>query len=310
MRWPRRILNAAYHSGLLILIGESGPSLWHFDWATEIPVQIPFIPEGFRGTVDAVAINVEYYCFAVDHQVWAFSRKSHSAIAVFTGMRGIAVKGIAVDVTFSGNYILALTREEGVYQWDLRTKPPFGSLCVPHMRHVPRHRWNGLHGEFEDMLGWCRRARLLCSINASNLVLERYREHEWYDSSFKEIPTKWIDTMSMPLDEITQMDMFGEFIIRTSVEHNPSFLIQDPRTGDIIKEAIHLPNHPSALGDFIGVTLNPRAIICFYTSGIYVISMSISKKEETLLDDLFLHASSSRMLRVKTRDWPERRIGF
>ncbi|KAH8586986.1 hypothetical protein B0O99DRAFT_602041 [Bisporella sp. PMI_857] len=160
--WPRCISNAAYHSGLLILIGEYGPSLWYFDWVTETLEKISFKFEAFPATVDAVAINQEYYCFAVLQRVWLFSRRSHSTIAVFTGM-----SDIAVDVTFSGNYILALTRTEGVYQWDLRTNPPFGSLYVPHMKHIPSRNWNGFHGEYEDILGWRRRARLLSSPNAS-----------------------------------------------------------------------------------------------------------------------------------------------
>jgi hypothetical protein len=297
--WPGHIVNAAYHSGLLILTERFQTSLWRLDFAVDIPVRLSDFKTPYS---TALAINGDYYCFADTKQICVFSRKFYSKVANLLGGN----LGSVVDITISGERILALTKWYGIYEWDLSANPPVCpnilSLEPINVSYIRQRRRVGIEGCYEDVLGWERRKRVLLNFNTKDFIIEGYENLSWYNSNGKEFKT----TVTGSENKMSSLDMVGNFLVQATIEQEPTFLIQDAKTSETVKDLTHLPKHYASLGDFLGATFNPRQIIFLYTSGIYVISKVISERIKDLTDDLFSQASCSRMLRIRTRNWPEK----
>lgn len=282
--WPRDITNAALHSGLVLLQHGGGIDLFSVKYDQQAPKRV----RTFSYFASAMSINRNYYFFCVGASVLMFDRDSHSLIVELTGMRR------AVDLIIRNDKVMALA-ESKVCIWDISShKAPSLKILTK-----PEGRFGLIIGHDNDSLGWARRKEIISNSDASGLILAGY---SGFYASFGEF--KHLDSIKVSERKtIMQLDMEGRFIGKVCLA-NPNLTIQNAKTLDTIKDAINLRN--PRLGTFLGFTLNSRVIVCFFTSGIQMISSTPRDGEiQRAVDDIFLNNSSSRISRVKLPAWPE-----
>ncbi|KFZ14238.1 hypothetical protein V501_03339 [Pseudogymnoascus sp. VKM F-4519 (FW-2642)] len=286
-RWPRDITNAALHSGLVLLQHDGCIDLFSVKYDQQAPKRV----RTYNYFASAMSINRNYYFFCVGTSVLMYDRDSHTHIMDLTGMGSSAV-----DLIIRNDKVMALTESKGIYIWDI------SSHKAPSLKVLTRPEGHSvlIIGQEHDNLGWARRKEIISNSDTSGLVLAGYLG---FYASFGEF--KHLDSLHHNAREtIMQLDMEGRFIGKVCLA-NPNFTIQNAKTLDTVKDAINLRNS-SELGTFLGFTLNSRVIVCFFTSGIHMISSTPRDGEiQRAVDDVFLNNSSSRIARVKHPDWPE-----
>jgi hypothetical protein len=137
-QWPeaKTVSNAAYHSGLLILVEMNVVlSSFFIDPSSEQPLQrnltsFPKLPVGFKvSEVTAISLNQQFVCIAFSTTPWkvlVWERASLDIVATLTGPEVIKEEDIrdngVIDIVMRKNCIAAVTPLGHVFYWDDKFK--------------------------------------------------------------------------------------------------------------------------------------------------------------------------------------------
>ena len=280
-----------FHSGLLILLDMNlRPRLFTLSIQDLKPIQIVSPDVNYH----SISVSRSVFCLGVAYKILVYDRKSHQQVAELCGIT------IPLDIAIRGSNIWALANDRRLFQWDLWDSTDSHEPLKPNNISPAGYEFRAT---IEDTLGWDRRISILPGKDNGGFIIENPYQYTIFNADFAQLKT---ERQRKALERL-QADMAGEFIARADLESGRISIHHILTSIPAINSPLTIPDQHDKYGNFIGFAIDNRSIIRFYVNGLVISSISNARP---VVDVLFDHTSSSRMIRLSQLDRPERQLEF